>query len=35
VREPSGGIIETTELREAYFGYELDDEGAAIFAELV
>jgi hypothetical protein len=35
VREPSGRIIETTELRDAYFGYQLDDAGAAIFADLV
>jgi hypothetical protein len=35
VAAPGGVIIETTELRAAYYGFELDDDGAAIFADLV
>jgi len=30
-----GAIIETTELRDAYYGFELGDDGAEIFADLV
>jgi hypothetical protein len=35
IAAPGGVIIETTALRDAYYGYELDGDGAAIFAELV
>jgi hypothetical protein len=35
VNSSDGGMIETTELRDVYSGYELDDEGAATFAGLV
>ena len=34
LREPSGRIVETTERRDAYYGHEFDEEGAAIFADL-
>ena len=33
VQAPTGRLIETTEVREAYFGWQLDDEGAELFAE--
>ncbi|HEY9459012.1 MAG TPA: hypothetical protein VIQ56_14000 [Gaiella sp.] len=32
---PGGHVVETTEPRTAYYGFEFDDEGAAIFAPTV
>jgi hypothetical protein len=32
IRDPSGAIVETTEVRSVYFGFEFDDEGAELFA---
>jgi hypothetical protein len=35
VRDKSGGVVETTELCDAYVGHEFDDAGAEIFAHIV